>query len=330
MSNLFANIKILNTQGAEMPTSVKSIHFDSRAVQEDSLFVAVKGLQTDGHRYIAHAIEQGAKLIVCEKLPADIQQRICYVQVEDAALALSLLAANFYEHPSKKIKLVGITGTNGKTSTATLLYKLFTQLGYKVGLISTIENKIGNKVLPTQFTTPDPIAINVLLQDMIDQGCEYAFMEVSSHAIHQQRIAALHFVGAVFTNLTHDHLDYHKTFKAYLHTKKQFFDNLPPSAFALSNADDRNGKVMLQNTNARKFTYGLKRQANFKAKIIDNAFSGLQLFIDGVEIFCRLIGVFNAYNLTAVYATAILLGADRHEVLTVLSNLTTAEGRFDV
>jgi UDP-N-acetylmuramoyl-L-alanyl-D-glutamate--2,6-diaminopimelate ligase len=275
------------------------------------------------------AIDKGAVAIICEKLPQELRQGTCYMQVDNAPKVLAQVAATFYGHPSKNIKLVGVTGTNGKTTTATLLYKLFTQLGYKVGLISTVENKIGEEILPTNFTTPDAVAINELLQRMINAGCEYAFMEVSSHAVDQERIGGLHFTGAIFSNLTHDHLDYHKTFKAYLEAKKRFFDELPAASFALTNVDDRNGEVMLQNTRARKYSYGLKRQADFKAKILENSFSGLHLNVNGTEVICRLIGEFNAYNLMAVYGAAVLLEADPEETLMMLSNLTTAEGRFD-
>ncbi|MFK7810372.1 MAG: UDP-N-acetylmuramoyl-L-alanyl-D-glutamate--2,6-diaminopimelate ligase [Saprospiraceae bacterium] len=313
----------------DLSGTISGIAFDSRKVKPGNLFVAVKGLLSDGHDYISTAIQKGATAIVCEVLPEERSSEVCYVQVDNSAKALALMAAEFYGHPSKDLKLVGITGTNGKTTTATLLYKLFTQLGYKAGLISTVENKIGNDILPADFTTPDAVAINELLLKMIDAGCEYVFMEVSSHAVDQERIAGLNFTGAVFTNLTHDHLDYHKTFKAYLEAKKRFFDQLPANSFSLTNVDDRNGKVMLQNTKSRKFSYGLKRQADFKAKIIENSFSGLHLIINGTETICRLIGEFNAYNLMAVYGTALLLDSNEEEVLTALSNLTTAEGRFD-
>lgn len=328
MSNLLTNITTIALHG-KLPETINGIQFDSRKVKEGILFVAIKGLQSDGHDYIEQAIKKGASTIVCEVLPEDLNPEICYAQVANSAKALALLAADFYGNPSKEINLVGITGTNGKTTTATLLYKLFTQLGYKAGLISTVENKIGNEILPADFTTPDAVAINELLQKMIDAGCEYVFMEVSSHAVDQERIAGLEFTGAVFTNLTHDHLDYHKTFKEYLEAKKRFFDQLPANSFSLTNVDDRNGKVMLQNTKASKYTYGLKRQADYKAKIIENAFSGLHLNIGGVEVICRLIGEFNAYNLMAVYGVGILLEVHPQELLTAMSTLTTAEGRFD-
>jgi UDP-N-acetylmuramoyl-L-alanyl-D-glutamate--2,6-diaminopimelate ligase len=328
LSNLLRNIKTIALH-RDFPEAISGVEFDSRKVKKGTLFVAIKGLQSDGHDYIEQAIIKGATAIICEVLPEKRSSDVCYVQVENSAKALALVAAEYYGHPSKKIKLVGITGTNGKTTTGTLLYKLFTQLGYNAGLISTVENKIGNDTLPTDFTTPDAVAINELLQKMIDAGCEFVFMEVSSHAVDQERIAGLHFTGAVFTNLTHEHLDYHKTFKSYLEAKKRFFDQLPANSFSLTNVDDKNGKVMLQNTKAKKYTYGLKRQADYKAKIIENSFSGLHLNVNGTEMICRLIGEFNAYNLMAVYGTAILLDADPEEVLVHISNLTTAEGRFD-
>jgi UDP-N-acetylmuramoyl-L-alanyl-D-glutamate--2,6-diaminopimelate ligase len=328
LRNLLTNIPTIALHG-DLPQQVSGVEFDSRKVKAGTLFVAIKGLNSDGHDYIDQAIDKGAVAVICEQLPSALRQGTCYIQVNNAPKVLAQVAATFYGHPSKNIKLVGVTGTNGKTTTATLLYKLFTQLGYKVGLISTVENKIGQEVLPTNFTTPDAVAINELLQSMINAGCEYAFMEVSSHAVDQERIGGLHFTGAIFTNLTHDHLDYHKTFKAYLEAKKRFFDELPASSFALTNVDDRNGAIMLQNTRARKYSYGLKRQADYKAKIIENSFAGLHLNVNGTEVICRLIGEFNAYNLMAVYGAAVLLEADPEETLMTLSNLTTAEGRFD-
>ncbi len=328
MGNLLTNINAIALRG-NPPDEVAAVVFDSRKVKPGTLFVAIKGQHSDGHDYIGQAVTTGAVAVVCEELPEVLSQNVCYALVENSAEALALLASGFYDHPSRKVQLVGITGTNGKTTTATLLYKLFTQLGYKTGLISTVENKIGTETIPAAFTTPDAVALNDLLHQMTNAGCTYVFMEVSSHAVDQQRIAGIHFTGAVFTNLTHDHLDYHKTFKAYLKAKKTFFDGLPNNSFALTNADDRNGAVMLQNTRANRFTYGLKRQADFKGKIIENALSGLHLDIGGTDLFCRLIGQFNAYNIMAVYAAALLLEAHPEEVLTVLSNLETAEGRFD-
>lgn len=312
-----------------MDLSISNVQFDSRKVTKGDLFVAVRGVHVDGHQFIAKAIEAGAVAIVAEDF-VDVEigdaARVC---VPNSAIALGVIAANYYGNPSRELKLVGITGTNGKTTTATLLYDLFTQLGYKVGLLSTIENKIGSKVMPATHTTPDAIAINALLAEMLEAGCDYAFMEASSHAIHQHRMSGLSFVGGVFTNITHDHLDYHKDFKSYIEAKKMFFDALPKEAFALTNKDDKRGSVMLQNTAAKKVTYSLRRPADFRVRVVDNSLTGLQLEINGVEVFCRLIGSFNAYNLLVAYATAVLLGQDSDEVLRVLSVLKGAAGRFD-
>ena len=313
--------------GGNIP--VTGLYFDSRKVTQDSCFFAIKGTQTDGHLYIDKAIEKGATSVVCEEFPRQMQDGISYVKVDDAAFALGEMAAEFYDHPSTKLKLVGVTGTNGKSTTVTLLYDLFMGLGYKVGLLSTIENKIGRKPVDATHTTPDVVTINLLIQEMVEAGCDYAFMEVSSHAIHQKRIAGLHFKGGIFTNITHDHLDYHKTFKEYIYTKKAFFDNLPANAFALTNIDDKRGDVMLQNTKAKKQHYSLRSFADFKAKIIENSLTGLHLDLDGEEFYGRLIGEFNAYNLLATYSAAILLEQPKDEVLRILSGLKSAEGRFD-
>ena len=308
---------------------VAGLAFDSRQVIEGSVFFAVKGTLSDGHTYIGQTIEAGATVIICEQLPEEINDAVAYIQVEDSSVALGEMAANFYDHPSFKLQLVGITGTNGKTTIATLLFKLFRALGYSVGLISTVENLINDEISPSTHTTPNPIALNILLQKMVDGGCTYCFMEVSSHAVVQHRIEGLKFVGGVFSNITHDHLDFHKTFDNYIKAKKGFFDALPKSAFALTNGDDKNGMVMLQNTKASKKTYALKQMADFKARIIENRFSGLNLEIDHLEVFFKLVGSFNAYNLLAVYGVAMLLNQDKLNVLTILSNLTGAEGRFD-
>ncbi len=308
---------------------VKSIEFDSRRVEAETLFVAVRGFNNDGHLYINQAIKAGARGILCETLPEHLADEVTYIEVADSSDAMGRLAASFYDHPSRDLQLVGVTGTNGKTSTVTLLHQLFTKMGYKVGLLSTVENRIGEQVLPATHTTPDAVSLNRLMSEMVATGCTYVFMEVSSHAVDQRRIAGLHFTGAVFTNITHDHLDYHKTFKAYIQAKKQFFDDLPKTAFALTNVDDRNGKVMVQNTAARIYQYSLQVLTDFKAKILDNTLLGLHLDIDGQEVFSRLIGNFNAYNLLAVYAVARLLDGESLEVLTTLSELRTAEGRFD-
>ena len=308
---------------------ISKVVFDSRKVEAASLFVAVHGTQVDGHRFIEKAIISGATVIVCETLPEKIDESILYIKVANSAAALGMLAHNYYQHPSKKLQLIGVTGTNGKTTTVTLLHRLFSELGYKVGLLSTVENKIGQKTIPSTHTTPDALAINALLDEMVNQGCQYAFMEVSSHAIHQERINGLVFKGGVFTNISHDHLDYHETFKAYINAKKKFFDDLPKTAFALTNVDDKNGKIMVQNTKAKIATYGLKRMAYYKAKILDNRIEGLHLIVNEQELYCRLVGVFNAYNLLAVYGVGNLLEFNEVELLTILSNLTAAEGRFD-
>ncbi|HTN22010.1 MAG TPA: UDP-N-acetylmuramoyl-L-alanyl-D-glutamate--2,6-diaminopimelate ligase [Pelobium sp.] len=308
---------------------VLAVQFDSRKVTANTLFVAIKGTVADGHQFIDKAIEQKANVIVCEHFPAHFYDDVTYVKVADAGKALGLIAANFYHHPSTKLRLVGVTGTNGKTTVATLLYKLFRELGYKVGLISTVENQINDQIIPSTHTTPDPIALNLLLNEMLASGCDYCFMEVSSHAVVQHRIEGLTFAGGIFTNITHDHLDFHLTFDNYIKAKKAFFDGLNRSAFALTNVDDKNGMVMLQNTSAHKKTYGLRSLADFKAKIIENQFSGLHLDIDNQEVYFKLVGSFNASNLLAVYGAALLLDQDKIKVLTVLSRLTGAEGRFD-
>lgn len=308
---------------------VDQIQFDSRKISDKTLFVAIKGTQTDGHQYIDDVIAKGAEVVVLENMPKDTQEDITYVVVNNSAKALGIIASNFYDNPSSKLKLVGVTGTNGKTTVCTLLYKLFRELGYKVGLISTVENQINDVIIPSTHTTPDQIALNILLNDMVAKGCDYCFMEVSSHAVAQYRIEGLTFSGGIFTNITHDHLDFHLTFSNYIKAKKTFFDGLNKPAFALTNIDDKNGDVMLQNTKAYKKTYGLKSLADFKCKVLDNQFSGLHLDIEGNEVFFKLVGTFNAYNLLAAYATAMLLEQDKIKVLTILSRLSGAEGRFD-
>lgn len=308
---------------------VSDMAFDSRLVNFGTMFFAIKGTVADGHLYIEQSITAGASVIVCESMPADLSPEITYVQVENAAHALGIISSNFYENPSAKLKLVGITGTNGKTTIATLLFQLFRGLNYNVGLISTVQNQINEKIIPATHTTPNPIALNALLQQMVVADCQYCFMEVSSHAVVQHRIAGLTFAGAAFSNITHDHLDFHQTFENYIKAKKAFFDALPKSAFAITNADDKNGMVMLQNTKANKKTYALKQMADFKAKILENRFSGLYLTIDEIDVYFKMVGSFNAYNLLACYAISILLEQDKLNVLTVLSSLTGAEGRFD-
>jgi UDP-N-acetylmuramoyl-L-alanyl-D-glutamate--2,6-diaminopimelate ligase len=308
--------------------AISSVTFDSRKVKKDALFIATRGTASDGHHYINNAIEAGAAAIVCEDFPDTFRENITYVKVLNASSALGYIACHFYDNPSEKLKLVGITGTNGKTTTVTLLFNLFRGLGYNVGLISTVENKINGTVIPSTHTTPDALTLNELLAKMVDEGCQFAFMEVSSHAIVQHRITGVKFTGGAFSNITHDHLDYHKTFDEYIRAKKQFFDHLPDDAFALTNKDDRNGLVMLQNTKAKKFTYGLKSVADFKCRVIENHLNGLLLSIDNQEIWVKLIGSFNAYNVLVVYAISVLLKQDKVSVLTTLSNLNSVEGRF--
>ena len=308
---------------------VTSLQIDSRKTSKGCCFIAVKGTAADGHTFIEKATENGASVIVCEVLPAVLKEDITYIEVEDSAAAAGLMSHNFYGEPSAKIKLVGVTGTNGKTTIATLLFKLFSGLNYKCGLISTVQNQIADTIIPATHTTPDAISLNALLKQMVDEGCEYVFIEVSSHAIHQHRITGLQFTGALFSNITHDHLDYHKTFDEYIRVKKMWFDNLSSAAFAISNADDKRGTVMLQNTVAKKYYYSLKTMADFKGKILDNSLTGLHLTVNDIEVHFKLIGEFNAYNLLAVYGAAICLGEEKNEVLQILSSLDGAEGRFD-
>jgi UDP-N-acetylmuramoyl-L-alanyl-D-glutamate--2,6-diaminopimelate ligase len=308
--------------------TVDAIIFDSRQAKPGSAFVAVRGVTHDGHGFIQDVVAKGCQIVVCEELP-EVKAGVNYVVVDNSARTLGIMAANFFDNPSRKLELVGVTGTNGKTTTTTLLHQLFTKLGYKVGLLSTVVNKIGNEDVPSTHTTPNPVELNRLLAEMVDAGCAYCFMEVSSHAVHQHRIAGLKFKGAVFTNITHDHLDYHVTFKDYLNAKKAFFDNLEAGSFALTNADDKNGQVMLQNSKATKYTYGLRSLADYKAKVLENQFSGLVLQVDGTEVWTKLIGDFNAYNLLAVYGVSRLLNQDRLEVLTALSQLGSVNGRFE-
>jgi UDP-N-acetylmuramoyl-L-alanyl-D-glutamate--2,6-diaminopimelate ligase len=309
--------------------NISSIQFDSRKVEIDSVFVATRGTQTDGHHFISKAIEQGAIAIVCEELPDNLLPHITYVQTADSSEALGIMASNFYGNPSEKLKLIGVTGTNGKTTNVTLLYKLFKGLGYRVGMLSTVENYIDEEVVPATHTTPDALTLNELLAKMLKAGCQYAFMEASSHAIVQRRIAGLHFAGAVFTNITHDHLDFHKTFDNYIKAKKKLFDDLPKTAFALSNFDDKRGSVMLQNTKAKKYSFALRTPADYKGKVLNNTLQGLEMDFDGKIVWCRLTGMFNAYNLLGVYATALLLGEEAERVLLVLSSLSAARGRFE-
>ena len=308
---------------------INDLQIDSRKVSAGGCFIAVRGSVADGHRFIETAITNGAAVIICETLPEQTNENITWVQVENSAAAAGYASHNFYGGPSLKVKLVGVTGTNGKTTIVTLLWKLFSALGYKCGLVSTVQNQIGDLAIPATHTTPDAVSINALLSQMVDARCEYVFMECSSHAIHQHRITGLQFSGALFSNITHDHLDYHKTFDEYIRVKKSWFNALPSSAFAITNADDKRGMVMLQNTVAKKYYYSLKTMADFKGKILDNSLTGLHLMVNDTEVYFRMIGEFNAYNLLAVYGAAVCLGEDKSQVLQLLSSLDGAEGRFD-
>lgn len=303
--------------------------FDSRQAGKGALFFAVKGTQANGHDYIPSVITAGCTAIVCEQLPQELTEGVAYIQVANTSAAVALAAGEFYDHPSQRLKLVGVTGTNGKTTIATLLFKLFRSFGYNVGLLSTVQNQINETVIPSTHTTPDAVRINALLKQMADEGCSYCFMEASSHAIHQNRIKGLHFAGVAFSNISHDHLDYHVTFDAYIKAKKQLFDDVNEDAFALTNKDDKNGSVMLQNTRATRYTYGIQQMADFKAKVIEADFNGMLLNLDGEEAWFKLVGHFNAYNLLAVYAIARLLGKEAKEVITHLSNLSAVRGRFE-
>ncbi len=328
LKDILYKVRLVGVIGSTK-SSVSSIAFDSRKIERNGLFVATRGTSVDGHQYIDTAIEAGAKAIVCETMPENILSGVTYIQVENSNQALGLIAANFYDNPSSKLKLIGVTGTNGKTTTTSLLFDLFQKLGYKVGLISTVVYKIGEKEIKSTHTTPDAIRLNVLFAQMVEEGCEFCFMEVSSHAIHQGRIEGIEFAGGVFTNITHDHLDYHHSFKEYLGVKKAFFDGLSKDAFAITNADDKNGRVMMQNTKAEVITVARKTEADYRVKVIENQFSGLQLTINGTEVWVKLIGDFNAYNLVSVYAVAKQLHEDELEILTQMSLLNNVEGRFE-
>lgn len=328
LKDILKGISLQETAG-DLAVAIQQLSLDSRAVSAGTAFFALRGTAVDGHSFIAKAVELGASAIICEELPAELKAGVAYVKVADSSVALGIASSNFYNNPSSKLKLVAVTGTNGKTSTVTMCYELFRALGYKVGLLSTVRNLIDQVEVPATHTTPNAIALNALLADMVDAGCEFAFMEASSHAIVQNRIAGLELTGAVFTNITHDHLDYHGTFDNYIAAKKKLFDELPKSAFALTNIDEKRGRVMVQNTKASIKTYSLSRIADFKARIVENSFAGLILEMDGIEMHTRLIGEFNAYNLLAVYSIAMLLGGDKLEVLSAISNLASAEGRFD-
>ena len=328
LQDVLYKVSIRSVKG-DTSVDVNSIAIDSRLAKPGSCFIALKGTKSDGQAYIDAAIEKGATAIICESIPANATDGITYIEVENTAKAAGYISHNFFGEPSTRVKLVGVTGTNGKTTIATLLWKLFSGLGHTCGLISTVQNQVGDKVLEATHTTPDAVSINALLKQMVEAGCTHVFMECSSHAIHQYRIAGLQFAGALFTNITHDHLDYHKTFDEYIRVKKSWFDELPASAFAISNADDKRGAVMLQNCQAKKQFYSLKTMADFKGKILDNSLEGLHMTINDKEVYFRLIGEFNAYNLLAVYGAAVCLGEDKDKVLQVLSSLDGAEGRFD-
>lgn len=329
INDILNGIDVVSITGEHNP-DISNIEFDSRNVESGSLFVAVKGYKTDGHDFIKDAVASGAAAIICEVLPEIQDKKVCWIRTSDSAKALGYAASNYFGNPSSLLKLVGVTGTNGKTTVATVLYRMFVKLGYKCGLFSTVCNYINGKELPATHTTPDPVQLNRLLSEMADAGCSYAFMEVSSHSADQQRIAGLTFEGGLFTNLTHDHLDYHKTFDNYLAAKKSFFDSLPSGSFALVNADDRNGKVMLQNCKARHYTFSTRGMADYRCSIIEQGFEGMQLKIQGEEVWTRFIGEFNASNLIAVYAASELLGASKSEILTVLSDLYPVTGRLEV
>ena len=328
LENILKNINVIETIGC-INQEISGIQIDSRQIESGHLFVAVKGTQTDGHAYINKAIEKGASAIVCEMLPEELKKDVTYIKVMDTEDSVGKLATAFYGNPTDKLELIGVTGTNGKTTIATLLYNMFRQFGYKVGLISTVCNYIDDEAIPTEHTTPDPITLNKLLGRMADEGCKYAFMEVSSHSVAQKRIGGLKFAGGIFTNLTRDHLDYHQTVDNYLKAKKAFFDNLPKSAFALTNLDDKNGMVMVQNTKAKVCTYSLRSISEFKGKVLEDGFEGMLMDINNVEVNVQFIGRFNASNLLAVYGTACLLGKKPEDVLLVLSMLRPVSGRFD-
>jgi len=329
IQNILSGVQPVQVTG-DLNESIRQIQYDSRQVKPGDLFVAIKGVAADGHQFIGQAIDKGAKAVVVSDWQADLPENIIQIQVPDTYEALSFMAANYFDNPSAKLKLVGITGTNGKTTTATLSYRLFQQAGYKAGLLSTVAVYIDDKAFPATHTTPDPLMINYYLDQMVQQGVTHAFMEVSSHGIAQKRTAGLQFDGGVFTNLTHDHLDYHKTFIDYRDTKKQFFDNLPKNAFALVNVDDKNGLFMLQNTQAEKQTYAVKNPADYKAKILEQNFTGMLLLINNMEVWVRLIGKFNAYNVLAVYGIAEQLGLEPFDILKVLSELQSVDGRFEL
>ena len=328
LQSLLYKVRITAVHGSS-DTEISSLYTDSRSVEAGGCFIAVKGTAADGHEFMDAAVAKGAVAIIAEHMPKEILPGVVYIITDNSAAAAGIMAHNYFGTPSSHLSLTGVTGTNGKTTVATILFKLFTKLGHSCGLISTVENKIGDTVIPATHTTPDAISLNALLKRMLDEGCTHVFMECSSHAIEQQRIAGLIFKGGIFTNITHDHLDYHKTFDEYIRVKKSWFDHLPVTGFAISNADDKRGAVMLQNTPAKKYYYSLRTIADFKGKILDNSLSGLHMTVNDTEVYFRLIGEFNAYNLLAVYGAAICLGISKEDLLPVLSSLDGAEGRFD-
>lgn len=328
LQDILYNVSIRSVNG-NMQLEVDNLQIDSRKATKNSCFIAIRGHQSDGHAFVEKAIDKGAVVVIVESLPALLRDGVTYIEVADTSVAAGVIAGNFFGQPSTRLKLVGVTGTNGKTTVATLLYKLFTSLGYDCGLISTVKNLVAGEELEATHTTPDAVSIQGLLRKMVDKGCSYVFMEVSSHAIHQNRIAGLVFAGGIFTNITHDHLDYHSTFDEYIRVKKKFFDELPATSFAISNLDDKRGAVMLQNTVASRLYYSLRTMAAFKGKILENALTGLLMTVNEQEVHFRLIGEFNAYNLLAVYGAAVSLGEDKQEVLQALSEQTGADGRFE-
>lgn len=329
LKNILYNIPVKDIRG-ETSINISSLVSDSRQAKKGSLFAAIRGITTDGHLHISKAIEKGACAIMCEKLPEKTQGGICYIQVDNTTKALGMLAANFYDNPSRKLKLIGVTGTNGKTTTVKMLYDVFTALGHRCGMISTIGNQVCEEKTNTIYTTPDVLTTNQLLQKMVDAGCAYAFMEVSSHALTQKRTEAIHFHAAIFTNITHDHLDYHKSFREYIKAKQLLFNNLDNTAFAVINHDDKNARVIVQNSKASVKTYSLRAMSDYKAQVLENSFEGLKLVIDGQEMWSKLSGSFNAYNILSVYATGRMLGKNREELLAAISSCTPPEGRFDM
>lgn len=328
LQDLLKGLDVLEQKGAS-DVDVTGVNIDSRQVKEGNMFIAVKGTAADGHAYIGKAIELGAKAVVCEDMPAELAEGVAYVRLANTEQNVGQMATNFYGDPTSKLKLVGVTGTNGKTTIATVLYNMFREMGYKVGLLSTVCNYIDGEAIPTEHTTPDPVTLNALLARMLEAGCQYVFMEVSSHSVVQNRIGGLRFVGGMFTNITRDHLDYHKTFENYIKAKKQFFDNLPADAFAITNLDDKNGMVMVQNTKATVKTYSVQSPADFKAKILECHFEGMYLDVNGIEVGVQFIGKFNVSNLLAVYGAAVMLGIEPREVLVAMSKMKPVNGRFE-